>query len=249
METKYTSEEIAAKIASVPFWGHSIQLPFGIVTPGRVMCNVDTMNRLNLSQNLTDMTVLDIGTWDGFYSFECEKRGARVMAIDNLNRLKKNDEICFKSQGNSGFEIIKDILDSQVEFREMDVYQIDREPIGKFDIVLFLGVLYHLKHPLLALEKVAQVVEQDLYIETEFIRAPFTNRPIIEYLEHCYLNEDPTNHCRPNVSWLKNTLLDLGFSSVDILYKTPTSIFNIYRMVVDGTIFCPGRIIIKASKK
>jgi len=249
MGFKYSAEEIASKVATVPYWGHSIQLPFGIVTPGKVMRNLDTIKCLQLPQQLTGKSVLDIGAWDGYYSFECEKRGACVLAIDNLNRLKKDDEICFQSQGNRGFEVAKEILGSKVEFREMDVYQIDKDLIGRFDIVLFLGVLYHLKHPLLALEKIAQVVEKEIYIETEFIRTPFINRPIVEYLEHCYLNEDPTNHCRPNASWLKKSLFDLGFSSFEVLYKTPVSILNIYRMITNRTIFCPGRIIIRASKK
>lgn len=248
MGCKYKMEEIAEKVASVPYWGHTIQLPFGVITPGKVMNNLDTLYRLQLPQQLTGKTVLDIGAWDGFYSFECEKRGARVVAIDNLNRLRKADELCFQSQGNRGFDVVKDILNSTVVFKELDVYQLDENNLGKFDIVLFLGVLYHLKHPLLALEKITRVVNHELYLETEFIRTPFISRPIVEYLEHCYLNNDPTNHCRPNMTWLKHTLFDLGFSAVEILYKTPVSLLSINRMIATGTTFCPGRCIIKAQR-
>lgn len=84
----FLKEEILKKEAKVPFRGHSIPLGHGIVTPGRVMRNLKTLERLKLPASLSGKRVLDICAWDGYYSFECEKRGAaEVVAIDNLARM------------------------------------------------------------------------------------------------------------------------------------------------------------------
>ena len=88
----FTKDEIVEKVKSVPFWGHSIDLGQGITTPGRVMNNLSTVKKLQLPDDLSGKRVLDIGAWDGFYSFECEKKGAEVVAIDNLCRMQKEDE-------------------------------------------------------------------------------------------------------------------------------------------------------------
>src|SRR5690349_16445626 len=131
--------EVRAKIASVPHWYHCIEVAPGIVTPGvdRTAYNIQHMN---LPQDLAGKRVLDIGACDGFYSFECERRGAaEVIAID----------------GNpaTGFGVARELLDSQVPFYQMNLYDLRPETFGQFDLVLCLGVLYHLRHLLLGLER------------------------------------------------------------------------------------------------
>jgi tRNA (mo5U34)-methyltransferase len=245
---KYDEQEVLEKIREVAFWGQSIPLPYGIVTPGRVMNNVQTIRKIQLTDNLKGKRVLDIGAWDGYYSFECERRGAQVLAIDNLNRMKRPDETQFNNLGNAGFETAKDILDSKVEFRNMDVYDIDEKAVGKYDIVVFLGVLYHLKHPCLALEKISEVTNDQLIIETEWILTPLARRPLLEYIQGDSLNQDPTNFCRPNTAWIKSVLKDCGFAKVVVLDRSLSWLKSLSRATMDRSFVMNGRIVVKAWK-
>lgn len=245
---KYSKKEIIEKVEKVTYWGQSIPLPYGIITPGKVMGNLQTFGKLRLQDDLLGKRVLDVGAFDGYYSFECEKRGAQVLAIDNLNRMKRPEEIQHSHLGNLGFETVKDILDSKVEFRNMDVYDINPEVVGSFDIVLFLGVLYHLKHPALALEKISKVTREQLIIETEYFRSPFKKLPLLEYIEGDSLNQDPTNFCRPNTMWTKFVLKDYGFSKVTILNKSPFSLKSMLKSILNLNFMVNGRIILKACK-
>ena len=105
--------------------------------------------------------------------------------------------------------------------RNLDVYDINPDEIGRFDVVLLLGVLYHLKHPVLALERISEITKDQLIIETEWLRSPLIKRPILEYIESDSVNQDPTNWCRPNILWIKSVLRDVGFAKIEVLYKTP----------------------------
>ncbi len=125
-------------------WWHSIDLG-DQVTPG-----VNTLERLQtywidmrFPDDLRGKRVLDIGYWDGFFSFEAERHGAEVVAVD-----------CWRPPNLFKAHVA---LNSKVEFREMSVYEVSRRKLGTFDIVLFLGVQYHLRHPLLGLERVCEV--------------------------------------------------------------------------------------------
>ena len=136
-------------------WWHTIDLGQGNVTPGRVDQRGEE-RKLHLP-DLTGKTVLDIGTWDGYYAFLAEQAGAaRVLAIDTWTW----------GTGRAGFDYAHAALGSRVEALEMDVMDLSPERVGRFDVVLFLGVLYHLRHPLLALEQVAGVVDDLLILET-----------------------------------------------------------------------------------
>ena len=243
---KYPKDVVQQKVAEVPFWGHSIPLPYGIMTPGQVMRN--DLRQLELPDDLHGKRVLDVGTWDGFYAFEAENRGADVVAIDNLNRMLKPNEKPFAHFGSAGFETAKDILSSDVQYRSMDLYGVSPETVGKFDITLFLGVLYHLRHPILGLECLSSVTEECLVIETEWLRTPFfMRRPIIEHIEGATLNEDPTNHCRPSTGWLKAVLADLGFQRVEVMYKSPFYV-GWAKMAIQRSLLVNGRIILKAFR-
>src|SRR5688500_2741350 len=141
-------------------WFHTMDLGKGVSTEGIV----DTDHRLgmlDLPKSLAGLTVLDVGAWDGFFSFECERRGAaRVVASDWFS---------WHGAGwgtKAGFELAREALASQVEDVDVDVLDLDPKRIGRFDLVLFLGVLYHLRDPLLALQKVADVTSGTLILET-----------------------------------------------------------------------------------
>jgi tRNA (mo5U34)-methyltransferase len=123
---------------------------------------------LNLP-DLTGKTVLDVGAGDGYFSFAAERLGAsRVVSIDNGK--------WGTTGGKRSFERLRKALASHVEDLEMNVLDISPETVGRFDVVLFLGMLFHMRHPLLALERVASVSRELLIVETlvdiTFRRAP-----------------------------------------------------------------------------
>jgi len=123
---------------------------------------------LNLP-DLTGKTVLDVGARDGYFSFAAERFGAsRVLAIDEGDWGRPG--------GKRRFERLRKALASHVEDLEVDVLDISPEAVGQFDVVLFLGMLFHMRDPLLALERVAGVTQELLVVETlvdtTFLRSP-----------------------------------------------------------------------------
>lgn len=137
-------DDLAERVKEIE-WYHRIELPGGIVTPGgndSPFC----LSRLRLPASLAGKTVLDIGAWDGFYSFEAANRGAaRVLATDSYSWLGRwgQHEFCLARTALG--------LEKRVEDRYIDVMELSPAALGEtFDVVLFLGVLYHLKDPLAA---------------------------------------------------------------------------------------------------
>ena len=150
-------------------WYHTIDLGQGVVTKG-VDDTALRLARIDLPVSLGGQTVLDIGAWDGFFSFEAERRGAaRVVASDYFS---------WHGAGwgsKAGFELARETFGSKVEDLDIDVMDLSPERVGQFDVVFFLGVFYHLRHPLLALERIASVTRQLLIVERfEYARGPST---------------------------------------------------------------------------
>ena len=146
-----------------------------------------------------------------FFSFEAERRGAsRVLAIDGY----------IWKGAKGGFDLARKALGSKVEDKIMDVMDISPESIGTFDCVLFLGVFYHLRHPLLALEKIASVAKNQLILEThgELIGG---KRPMMYFYPGEEMNKDATNWWGPNPSAIISMLHDVGFKRTKCIYVTP----------------------------
>ena len=101
--------------------------------------------------------MLDVGAWDGWFSFECERRGADVVAVDCV--------------ALDTFIEAKQLIGSKVEYLTLDVNELSARRLGRFDIVLFFGVLYHLRHPLLGLEKAVEL-STDLALIESFVIEP-----------------------------------------------------------------------------
>jgi tRNA (mo5U34)-methyltransferase len=158
--TQPSPDDIRARIGART-WFHQIEVAPGVVTPGRD----DTPRKaelLRLPADLRGKAVLDVGAYDGYFSFEAERRGAdRVLAVDPLD------------PDTSGFNLAKELLGSQVEHRAASVYDLDPGDIGQFDVVLCLGVLYHLRHPLLALERLHGVCAGVMYVESQVTKDAF----------------------------------------------------------------------------
>jgi tRNA (mo5U34)-methyltransferase len=204
------NSELIEEIKKINWW-HKIDFGNGIITPG-VDNSPKKLEQIQLDQDLSGKTVLDIGAWDGFFSFEAERRFAkRVLAIDGY---------VWKQGGKDGFNLARKTLGSKVEDQEIDVMDISPKNIGIFDYVLFLGVFYHLRHPLLALEKISSITKNKLIIEThgELLGG---NRPMMVFYPGKEMNNDPTNWWGPNPSAITSMLQDVGFRRIKYIYTTP----------------------------
>jgi len=193
-------------------WFHTIDLGNNIVTPG-IDRSTEKLKTLMLPENLKGRTVLDIGAFDGFFSFEAERRGAkRVLATDCP---------CWDRAGwgsRAGFDLAKKILNSKVESKVIDVLDISPQKIGTFDLVLFLGVLYHVRHPLLALEKVFSVTEKQLILETH-VSMCSVKQPVMRFYPGDENNNDSTNWWGPNVAVVQAMLRDVGFKRIEVVSR------------------------------
>ncbi len=151
--------------------------------------------------------MLDIGAWDGWFTFEMERRGATVVAID-----------CWD---NPRFHEMRRLLNSQVEYRLMDVYDVTPETVGRFDIVLFMGVLYHLKHPLLALERVCAVTTDMAAVDSFILREEYLpgqgveHRAVMEFYETDEFGGQTDNWCGPSLPCLMAFCRTAGFARVE----------------------------------
>lgn len=190
-------------------WWHKIQLPDGTITPG--VCGhtvADATGRFGIPEDLHGKTVLDVGAWDGMFSFEAERRGATVTAMDAPEG---------RWGGTAGFEFARAQLGSKVVFRHGNVYDLDPAVHGRFDYVFFFGVLYHLTDPVGALRRVLSVAKECCLIETAISLHPDAlDRPIWEF-RHGYDN-DPTNYWYPTVNGLAAVLRMLGYAEANVLW-------------------------------
>ncbi|MEQ8508350.1 MAG: DUF1698 domain-containing protein [Rhodospirillaceae bacterium] len=158
---------LQAKINAVEYWYHHIELTDGITTPGWAPIDIDTYG---IPTDLTGKRVLDIGAWDGFWTFEALKRGAsEVLAIDDFS---DHLDLNIKRTAWDTFDLCRDALgyrDNQCQRQEMTVYDLSPETVGMFDVVFFFGTLYHLRYPLLALDKISSVCRETVFIESAIL--------------------------------------------------------------------------------
>lgn len=204
-------EELKQKVDGIK-WFHQIDLGQGIVTPG-LDDSKTKLGQLKFPERFTGKSVLDIGAWDGFFSFEAERRGAsQVLAVDSYS---------WTGDGwgtKAGFELARQALNSKVQDRELEVDDVSPASVGTFDVVFFLGVLYHLRHPLLALEKVASVTKELLILETA-ADLLWSKSPAMAFYQGDELNKDPTNWWAPNIPGLCGMLRACGFQRVEVVHQ------------------------------
>lgn len=193
------------------YWWHRILLPTGY-TEGQCYHGPDGGNwpttRFGMPQDLTGKLVLDVGAWDGFFSFEAEKRGAlRILATD-----------CAYEEGGTwagtkGFEYAHKELNSKVKWKKLNI-ETDIT-INTFDLVMCYGVLYHVKSPLKVLEHLCQCTVKNgiCLIETAICK---DNKAILEYRP--YHEGDPTNYFYPSESWIEKAAIQVGFTKCHKIY-------------------------------
>jgi tRNA (mo5U34)-methyltransferase len=183
---------------------HSLELPDGTVLPGLLTVEQlrDRISRHPIPADLKGKRVLDIGAWDGWFSFEMERRGAEVVAVD-VARQKP-------------FLEAKKLLNSKVEYVIEDVCRLNPATLGTFDIVLFLGVLYHSKHPVLALERVCELATDMACVESLVIDHPGAGKtPAMEFYEGSELAGQFDNWVGPNTACLLAFCRTAGFARVE----------------------------------
>jgi tRNA (mo5U34)-methyltransferase len=217
-----TPDKIRERVASLGDWFHNLDLRGVKTAPGHALGDYPTCKWQHFAhaipQDLRGKTVLDIGCNAGFYSIEFKRRGAdRVLGIDS----------------NEGYlaqaRFAAEVCGVDIELEQMSVYEIGRLE-EKFDVVIFMGVLYHLRHPLLALDLIHEHVSRDLLIFQSMLRGsdqimpvapdyPFSEwdvfddprYPKMHFIENRYTG-DPTNWWVPNRACVEAMLRSSGFS-------------------------------------
>jgi tRNA (mo5U34)-methyltransferase len=184
---------------------HSIPLPDGSVLPG--LQSVEhlqwRLGLFGLEQDLRGKRVLDVGAWDGWFSFECERRGAEVVAVD-----------CVELET---FLEARRLLGSRVDYRTLDVSELSAKRLGRFDIVLFFGVLYHLRHPLLGLERAMELSKDRVLVESFVIPSEVRDVPaVMEFYERGELGGQIDNWCGPSPECLLGMARAAGFARAEI---------------------------------
>jgi len=209
-------EDVAALIDSVPRWFHQIEVAPGVLTPGSHE-SAAVLEGLPIPNDVRGLRVLDLGTRDGFFAFEMERRGAEVVAVD------------YMPVEQTGFAVAKRLLGSGVEYVNANVYDLSPQHFGEFDLVLFLGLLYHLRDPMLALDRIWSVCRGRVIIETQVIDEALltgtgqfvklasldkrlTDIPLMQFYPGATLHNDHTNWWAPNLACLRSMLETSGFS-------------------------------------
>jgi tRNA (mo5U34)-methyltransferase len=225
MSLQTTGAGLPDEVAALGPWFHNLHLPSGVLTaPEHPLGDFPSYKWREFSGSLpTDLSglrALDIGCNAGYYTFELAKRGADVVGIDH--------DPHFLTQARWAAEQLG--VSEQVELRQMDVYDLARMT-ETFDVVLFLGVLYHLRYPMLGLDLVAEKVRGTLVLQTltspvQQTREvppdlPFEHRaeladpawPSMAFIEH-RLADDPTNWWAPTPGAVEAMIRSTGLRVV-----------------------------------
>ncbi len=227
-----TKEQVRERVNALGPWFHNMELNGVWTAPDHFLGNYPAFKFDSFADaipaDLRGKTVLDIGCNGGFYSMEMKRRGAdRVLGIDS-------DED-YLAQARFAAEV----RGMDIEFRKLSVYRV-AELRERFDVVIFMGVLYHLRHPLLALDLLHEHVTRDLLVFQSLLRGtadvpeieedyPFSEEAVFEepgyprmvFVENAY-SHDPTNWWLPNRACAEAMLRSAGY---DILTHPEREVF------------------------
>lgn len=209
------SASLDARIKSIN-WCHPIDLGDGVNTrpEWHIRRRYERRKRLlDLPASLAGKRVLDIGAWDGFFSFECERRGAEVLAIDTY---------AWDHHGKEGFLLAHEMLQSRVTSRHLAAEDLDPADVGQFDLVLFLGVFYHLRDPIAVLDRLRRITRGTLVCETHtLIPAMHGRYPLVSFFPGDGLEAGTKfEFCAiPTEEALRQMLRSAGFSKIDVRHR------------------------------
>jgi tRNA (mo5U34)-methyltransferase len=193
----FTQEQAEALVASRPWWYHQFEIFPGVITPG-VYDPSGTLAGLSLSDDLRDQRVLEIGPADGFFTKQLAMRGASVTALDYVAK-----DFC-------GFAVMEKLHGTPFDFVQGNIYDLPRFGFQPFDLVLCLGVLYHMPDMVRALHVLRGVCGDRLILET-LVATDLGDEPRARYHPAASLNNDPTNFWSPNIACVTAMLVDAGF--------------------------------------
>ena len=193
-------------------WYHSLELPDGRVVPGTISVEAlrARMDAFGLPHDLAGKRVLDVGAATGWCSFEMERRGAEVVAVDCVEY--------------DDFRVAHRILGSKVDYKLLDVDELTPQSLGTFDIVIFFGVLYHLRHPLLGLERILALARDTVLVESVICDAQLSesernaNGCYMEFYETDELGGQIDNWVSPTLNCLLAFCRAAGFVRVEFKY-------------------------------
>jgi tRNA (mo5U34)-methyltransferase len=211
-------------------WLHTIEFADGTVIPGAK--SLDAMarefNRTFSPIEVRGKSVLDLGTWSGAFAVEAARRGAaKVSGLDYLTwrwpgylGREAFDFVVRKS----GYQI------TPIEF-DLDQSPLSMTSLGQYDVVLFLGVFYHLVDPIAAVREIAKITKEVLVIETYIEGTLQEEKPAMMFYPGRELNNDPSNWWGPNIACVRALLNMVGFSKIEVTPGAAPSryFFHAYR--------------------
>jgi tRNA (mo5U34)-methyltransferase len=208
MRTDLSPQAAADFIRSARFYWHQrFELAPGIYTPGANDIGF-LLEQAYLPEDIEGAAVLDIGATNGGLAFELERRGAgRVVTVD------------IYGADWFGFEQLKTLLNSNVEYLRASVYELQAKLDEQFDIVAFCGVLYHLRHPLLALDVVRALTRGRALIETAVCDRSLdkaTGAPLVHFHRLDDLNNDGSNWFEPSIAALADWCRSSGLEPIGV---------------------------------
>ena len=236
-----TQDQIRRRVEELGQWFHNLDLQGIKTAPDHFLGDYPQVKWQRFAaavpNDLTGKSVLDVGCNAGFYSIQMKRRGAeRVVAIDSDEKYLEQARFAAKVSG------------ADIEFRNLSVYRVG-DLHEKFDLVLFMGVLYHLRHPLLALELLHEHAVADLLVAQSMLRGsnqpidvppdfPFWESGVFEsekfpcmyFVEKRFAN-DPTNWWIPNRACFEAMLRSTGFEIID---HPETEVFICRRTELEG---------------
>jgi tRNA (mo5U34)-methyltransferase len=210
------------------YWFHSIDLGNRVITAGSKSVEVlgAEAEAVFGPLELRGKSVLDIGAWNGYFSFEAKRRlAARVLATDHF---------CWTPEinGRATFELARAALNLEIEELDIDVPDLTPERIGQFDVTLFLGVFYHLVDPIRALQNLAALTKEVAVIETH-LDLHDLEPPAMVFYPGTELGNDPSNWWGPNRRCVEALLKLVGFRRIVYsphpIVKGGRGIFHAYK--------------------
>jgi tRNA (mo5U34)-methyltransferase len=214
------AEALASQVKDIS-WYHTIELPGGVVTPGEYD-HRPLVSRYGLPDDMSGMRALDVATFDGFWAFEMERRGATVTAIDIAHISAADFPPAAREQMRAegvdielgkGFALARKALGSQVERVPLNVYELDPSKIGTFDIVHVGDLLIHLENPLAALRSIRSVTQKHAYLTEVFLPELAGEEPLlVEYAG----GWEALIWTRPSLDALAQMVIDAGFREVRV---------------------------------
>lgn len=195
MEASTREETARRAVESVPLWYHAIEVAPGVVTPG--WFDLRPIVERMPWPDVTGKRCLDVGPWDGFLSFELERRGAaEVVAVDIGDYTQWDWPAATRALGpevmaamagpevGAGFRVARDLLGSKVELVTANVYELGPELLGRFDVVVCGTLMLHLRDPVRALEAIRSVCD-GWFLSAEQIDLGLTfryrRRPVVHF--------------------------------------------------------------------